>query len=411
MDKESKKGTVVSEDSAYYFRIARRMRVIMVGLILCLAVFVVAMFSLNREEITVENLKYFLRYIDTRQAEKSAATDTIVYDEIDSILRFGVYKNALVAVGYDQVQVYDLTGEAIMDINQVNSTPILLTGDKYMMVYNLGGMTFQLYSSIAKEYEESFPYGIGVAALGDTGRFLVSTRTMEYRSVVYVYDKDFEQIYRWYTPDKLVMDAAFRPGDKEFIIAALGTDETGTGYAEIILCETDREEKRAQFRIPDEVIYSARYTEDGGYVLVGGKAVYYYDREHTLVGTVSYNGYTPTYVYTNGEQTVITINENIVGSNYRVIVTDAVGETVYDGTVSGEITEILLEEDALYLLMDRSLMRVSLETGNQISGEITANAISVLRLDADTLLLCYAKETRVIDIDTFFFGEKMDQPR
>jgi hypothetical protein len=183
-----------------------------------------------------------------------------------------VYRNGLVVVGRDRVQIFDLTGEEILDINQSNAAPQLLTSDAYMLIYNIGGTTFQLYNSLSKEYEESYSYPIGCAALGDTGTFLVTTRSMEYRSVVNVYNKNFEQIYRWYSPDKHVMDVSFREGDREFVIAALGTRTDGICYSEIILCQTDREEKRAQFRLEDEIIYRARYTVDGGLILIGGKA-------------------------------------------------------------------------------------------------------------------------------------------
>ena len=378
----------------------------MFSLVIVMAVFMIAMFSVYRDEITVENLKYFLRYIDTRQAEKSATTDTIIYNDTESIVQFGVYKNGLVVVGYDRVQIFDLTGEAILDIDQSNSAPQLVSSDEYMLIYNIGGTTFQVYNSLSKEYEASLEYPISCAAVGDTGTFLIASRAMEYRSVVCVYNKNFEQIYRWYTPDKLVMDADFRDGDKEFLIAALGTTTDGICYTEIIVCETDTEEKKAQFRITDEIIYRARYTSDGGYILIGGKAIYFYNAAGEMIKTVSYSGYTPVMVGTNGEMTYFSLNKNIVGSNYEVTVTDDTGEILYVGSVSGEITTALLHGDALYVLMDRSILRISLETGNQIEKEITANCVSVEALDADTLMLCYAGETRIIDIDRFFFGEE-----
>ncbi|MBP3919855.1 MAG: hypothetical protein J6I50_11890 [Clostridia bacterium] len=393
-------------NASYYFRIAKHFRYLMVALIGVLAVFLVVMFSTYRNEITIENMKYFLRYIDTRQAEKSATTNTIVYNETESIVRLGVYKNGLVVVGYDRVQIYDLTGEAILNIAQSNASPQLAVSDASLLIYNIGGTTFQVYNSLSKEFEASLEYPISCAAVGNSGTFLIATRAMEYRSVVYVYNKNFEQIYRWYTPDKLVMDADFRDGDKEFMIAALGTTTEGVCYTEIILCETDKEEKKAQFRIEDEIIYRVRYTSDGGYILIGGKAIYYYNAQGERINTVSYSGYTPTTVDTNGTLSYFSVNKNIVGSNYEVTVTDQTGKVLYVGTVYGEITKALLHENALYLLFDRSVLRISLETGNQIEKEISANCITIQALDKNTLMLCYANETRIIDIDQFFFGEE-----
>lgn len=401
---DEKKAPTEDAGAAYYFRIAKRFRIAAFFLLGVMIIFIVVMLSVNRDEITVENLRYFLRYIDTRQAEKSATTDTVVYGDTESIVRFGVYRNGLVVVGHDRVQIFDLTGEEILDITQSNAAPQLLTSDEYMLIYNIGGTTFQLYNSLSKEYEESYPYPIGCAALGDTGTFLITTRSMEYRSVVNVYNSNFEQIYRWYSPDKHIMDASFRNGDKEFVLAALGTLDNGTCYAEIILCETDKEEKRAVFRIEDEIIYRARYTEDGGLVLLGGKAVYVYDRDMQKIAEVSYGGYTPVMMDSTGDYTYFTLNKNIVGSNYTVTVIDGVGEILYSGDVNGEIKGAVLHPDAMYLLFDRSVMRISMETGEQISREIAPNCITIESLDENTVMLCYAEFTRIIDIDSFFFG-------
>ena len=398
---EEKKQTELGQ--TYYLRIARRIRIVMIALVFVLAAFLVFMLSRYRSEITVENLKYFLRYIDTRQAEKSATTDVIVYDDIDSIVQFGVFKNSIAVVGYDQAQLYDLTGEATLNVSKVNAQPTLLCSDKYMMVYNVGGTTFQLYNSLSCVYEESYDFGIGVAALGDTGRFLISSRSIEYRSVVNVYDKDFEPIYRWYTPDKLVMAADFANGDSEFLIAALGNRDDGSFYTEILLCETDKEEKKLDFVLNDEIIYKARYTEDGGFILIGGKAVYFYDKDGALTTEVTYGGYTPVNVDTDGDMTYFVVNQNVVGSNYHITVMDKNGKLLYQNPIYGEITKVLTHGNAVYVLLDRSVVRIAMETGNQIEKEVPTNAITLLSLDEGSLALCYAGETQVLNIDSFFF--------
>lgn len=406
---ETEKKEALSPQSKYYFRLASHFRVLVIALTVILCVFVVLMYSAYREEITVENLRYFLRYIDTRQAEKAATTDVIVYDEIESIVRFGVYKNGLAVVGYDEVQLYDITGEAILDLDQTNAAPNLISGERYMLVYNIGGMTFQVFNSLKCVYEGAYTYGIGCAAMSDEGSFLVSTRSMEYRSVVNVYDKDFNLIYRWNTPDKLVMASDFRDDGEEFIIAALGTERDGSSFTEILVCERGTEDKKAQFRLADEMIIRVAYTNDGGYVLVGEKAIYYYNEDSECTNTVSFGGYTPTAVDTTGELTYFTVNKNLVGSNYALCVTDDKGKILYEGNVAGEITEALTMQDAVYLLLDRSVLRISYETGNQIERPIETNGITLLALDEDTLVCCYADQTRILDVGATFFDESQGE--
>ncbi|MBQ4290422.1 MAG: hypothetical protein II719_04425 [Clostridia bacterium] len=389
----------------YYFRIARYLRIGKFFAIGMFVAFLVFAFVLYREEMTAENLQYFFRYIDTRNAEKSATTDTITYSGIDSPVQFGIFKGGLVVVSNEAVQIYDLTGETTIDVSVANASPHLLCGDRYMMVYNVGAKTFQLYTTLGTVYEESYKYEIGVASLGTAGSFLLSTRSVEYRSVVTAYDRNFEPVYRWSTPDKLVMAAAFAQGDKEFLIAAAGTNTDGSYYTEILVCEIGKEEKRLNFSLNDEIIYRVGYASDGGFILVGRKAVYFYEKDGTQRAVQSFEGYSPTSVGIYDGYLYYTVNKNLVGSNYELSVVEADGTLKYRSQINGEITRVLVWGEHAYILLDRSLLQIDLSTGAVQSREVKANAVTVLGMDSSTIALCYTSETIVINTESFF-GEE-----
>ena len=79
-----------------------------------------------------------------------------------------------------------MQGDTLLSVSKTNSSPILLTSDKYILVYNAGGNSFQIYSTVSCLYEDTFDYAISCAALNDNGMFLVATKSREYRSVVHV---------------------------------------------------------------------------------------------------------------------------------------------------------------------------------------------------------------------------------
>ena len=200
-------------------RLANRFRRIKILCVILLISFLVAMVVLFRDSITIENMRYFLRYLDTRQAQ-SDSVSTIKYDST-SVTDAALFKGGLVLVDPDRIGLYDLNGDSILSVEKSNPAPLCVCNSDMFLVYSIGSNNYQIYNSLTCLHEETLDYPISFACVSEKGYYLIGTKSMEYRSMINIYDADFEMIYQWSSPDKYLFGAAIRPDGREFAAASL----------------------------------------------------------------------------------------------------------------------------------------------------------------------------------------------
>lgn len=376
-------------------KILRRVRVIAV---IVLISFLVMMVVLFRDSITIENLQYFLRYLDTRQAQ-SDTISSIPYDS-SSVSDIAVYKGGLAMVDSASVSLYDLNGDVIMTKEAANTSPLISSGDTTFLVYNIGGNTVQMYNSLTCLFDQTYDNPISCAAVNNDGMFFVGTRSMEYRSVIDVYNKNFELIYQWFSPDKYLMCADLKDGGDSLVTAAIYANEDGSNSAVVSVYRTNSEDVQSEITLTDQIPLSVHFQSNGGIVLITDRGLQFYDDALKLKNEVTYTGYVPVRAESFDEYSYFALNKNVVGSQHEITVTDRDGNVLFSKNVEGEITDCTRSGDMLYFLMERQLVCVSPRDGRVSKLDIDAGATAITATEND-LLICRPGVTDVLSISTF----------
>lgn len=376
-------------------KILRRVRVIAV---IVLISFLVMMVVLFRDSITIENLQYFLRYLDTRQVQ-SDTISSIPYDS-SSVSDIAVYKGGLAMVDSASVSLYDLNGDVIMTKEAANTSPLISSGDTTFLVYNIGGNTVQMYNSLTCLFEQTYDNPISCAAVNNDGMFFVGTRSMEYRSVIDVYNKNFELIYQWFSPDKYLMCADLKDGGDSLVTAAIYANEDGSSSAVVSVYRTNSEDVQSEITLTDQIPLSVHFQSNGGIVLITDRGLQFYDDALKLKNEVTYTGYVPVRAESFDEYSYFALNKNVVGSQHEITVTDRDGNVLFSKNVEGEITDCTRSGDMLYFLMERQLVCVSPRDGRVSKLDIDAGATAITATEND-LLICRPGVTDVLSISTF----------
>lgn len=376
-------------------KILRRVRVIAV---IVLISFLVMMVVLFRDSITIENLQYFLRYLDTRQAQ-SDTISSIPYDS-SSVSDIAVYKGGLAMVDSASVSLYDLNGDVIMAKEAANTSPLISSGDTTFLVYNIGGNTVQMYNSLTCLFDQTYDNPISCAAVNNDGMFFVGTRSMEYRSVIDVYNKNFELIYQWFSPDKYLMCADLKDGGDSLVTAAIYANEDGSSSAVVSVYRTNSEDVQSEITLTDQIPLSVHFQSNGGIVLITDRGLQFYDDALKLKNEVTYTGYVPVRAESFDEYSYFALNKNVVGSQHEITVTDRDGNVLFSKNVEGEITDCTRSGDMLYFLMERQLVCVSPRDGRVSKLDIDAGATAITATEND-LLICRPGVTDVLSISTF----------
>ncbi len=393
------------ETNEYYFALSHRFKIAKYLSFLTLILFIVFMVSRFGNEITVENLRYILKYMDTKQGSISRTYSDIQYDSVGNA-DFALYKGDLTVVGTDGMHIYDINGKSILSAKYGYLNPKVLVSDQYVLIYDLSGSSFSVYNSFGLLYEETLDYPISSAAISDSGMFLIATRTKEYRSVVYCYNKDFKRIYNWYSSDKYVLSTSIDSDGSQFIISACNVTDRGDFRSEILICNPNVEDKKAEMSFEDEAVIQSAFFEDQSYALLSDLSLYLYDSFHRQKLQYVYpSGQVPTAFYTSEEMGffMVASHENVVGNESSVIFFNSSGETVYTGTVSGDIYDVRFGQSSAYVLTNEAVFMIDFSAKKSYDVKIDKHAKKIFLVGSDTLLICYTSRTEVKNINEMFF--------
>ena len=223
---------------------------------------------------------------------------------------------------------------------------------------------------------------------------------MEYRSVIDVYNKNFELIYQWFSPDKYLMCADLKDGGDSLVTAAIYANEDGSSSAVVSVYRTNSEDVQSEITLTDQIPLSVHFQSNGGIVLITDRGLQFYDDALKLKNEVTYTGYVPVRAESFDEYSYFALNKNVVGSQHEITVTDRDGNVLFSKNVEGEITDCTRSGDMLYFLMERQLVCVSPRDGRVSKLDIDAGATAITATEND-LLICRPGVTDVLSISTF----------
>ena len=278
------------------------------------------------------------------------------------------------------------------------SNPVVLTGDKYLLVYGLSENTYTIYNTFSQLHTESLDYPISAAAVSDKGMYAIVTRSAEYRSVVYLYNQNFDRIGAVYK-DKYIIDVKFNPDSSELLITSLFSDK-GNYCTEIVNYVPFSETHSASKIVENSMPITTGYNRDNGYSVVYDNKIEFYDSEYVLRNTFDYYpNLIPITTEITKDYTIITYSENIVGDDIKVLVFNKSGEIVLNASANGQPKKIKCYNDNVYVLFDGSVCKISILDGTLLYYNTEKNALDLLVVDEKTVLVCFSNHTSKVSIE------------
>lgn len=150
-----------------YEKVSRRLRILKLALIFVLIAFIIGGLFVLREEFTAENLRFLLRDIGFSSPSLGLDASSLSFD-YDTSLRADLYHSDLVLLRRSLLEVYSFSGSRSLSQEVAFSSPALVTGDKYMLAYDIGGSKLGIYNSFSELYTETFDYKIALQTSPET---------------------------------------------------------------------------------------------------------------------------------------------------------------------------------------------------------------------------------------------------
>ncbi len=129
--------------------------------------------------------------------------------------------NCLALVDDSHLFIHNTDGKMIFSAQHTYSNPIMTIGEKKILLYDLGGKSFSLYSKYKNIYTKSTDEPILIARLGKKDTAAVVTKSEKYPSVLMVYDENGKNIFNYRSVSRII-DVTFNSDSSGCYITTIG---------------------------------------------------------------------------------------------------------------------------------------------------------------------------------------------
>lgn len=385
------KETVFQSDKMKKYR---RLKWIALILFLTFVAFGVVAF---REEITLENFRYLFKYVSFSGSGGYARDGTVIYYDEDDSNRFAVYRGDLVVANNSGVSLFDPYGNLSMSDSFSMSNPVIVNAGKYLVVYDLGGYYLKVYNSFSLLHEKSFDYKIQSVATNVNGYICVASSEKSYHSALFVFNDDFQQVFKWSSPDKFVTDCAISSTNDIYLTTIRA--ENGDLICELTGLSIGSKQANFTLALPEELPIEL-YPDRSGTILLSDRSLCRVrsDGKDGASARVDFDEDSIDLYVIGDDVCAVAQNELLVGVNYKLHVFDSSLNEIGTMNFSTQILDMKTYGDSVYLLTRSKFYRIadgSVSEEFAIDGDYSCFEL----LSADSVALCSDQSAviRVLD--------------
>ncbi len=391
----------------YYSSVSLGYRIAKYISIVLLVVFVIFSFTFLRKDITLENLRYLLKFISFTNTETSITAPKINYASGDPN-RLDLFIGDLCTLSPSGYALYDSQGNQIMSESINYSSPVLKTSNGFALCYDLDGSEFAILNTFTLLYEGTSEFPINDATIANDGSFAIASSSREYRTAITLYNSDFEPISKVYKNDHL-MALEYMPDASKVAIMTAGA-EGGGFYTKIELIAPGQTAAAASAVI-DSLGYSLYYLNDGISV-VTDEGVFFFDGELNLKSSTPHASQL---AMTDASDKYLTVmySDGVIGKSYTARVFDANGRLAYEGKFEGKLVGVDSDEsgDYIFILTGNELSRINLINKKISTLTVESDAIDLLVSDTETVLVAlknYALTYSLTALEEHYYDRSSD---
>lgn len=379
----------ISEPYKYYEGVASAFRYAKFIAIFIAVLFFVVMLSFFKDDISVENFQYVLKYISTDESSL-ITTNKIHYPTSDS-KALTLYKGDFVSSGANGIALYDTNGSMVLEIDETFSNPVFSTG-KYGLCYDLSGNKYVIFNTFAALHSDTTDYPIAEAVMSDSGDFAILTKSREYKTVIEIYDADYQLIGK-VNKNSYTFDIDIKNG---YIAYATVNSADSRYLTNIYSLKLKTDDEVCVSTLYDEFPLDIKYSENG-MIVVTDKSIRFYDSDFSQVAAYMFAAQTPAGLYLSDEYALLYFSKNMIGSENEVKIYDSNGVLMYSEMLSGKINSLDILDNYAIVHTNNSIYRIDI-TGNATETVRINTGADKAMLQADySVLLCFDNYANLID--------------
>ena len=386
--KKRKKNMQTLSVEQYYENRARRLSHVRYACLLLTVLFVVYGFAVHGEELTPENFRYMLKFVNLTEEDDVTEANTVRFDYASGNIG-GIFRGDVAVLNGDGLSLYGWDAEKLFSVSFRMESPRLAVTPQSIFAYDLGGSEVRIFNSYSQYARLTMSYPIYGFAACDSGAFAVITSEKNYRTAVCVYDSNARQVYKRLLSDTYVDQIALSPDGSEFL--ALGHYAQGGDLITLLQrYSLSDEEPVFTASYTGELPLRVAYLSNERFAVLTGSALRCYDagsaENESPVGTLSLNDSSLQGCNFSEGHVLLTFSDSGLsgGTILQVYGDDASLQGTY--RYEGAVNDKLVLSDSLCVLTMGEVTVTPLSGGEPTIYEIGKDALQLLN-DGEILIL------------------------
>ncbi|MBR0232392.1 MAG: hypothetical protein IJQ53_09230 [Clostridia bacterium] len=392
--KKNKRETPTVE--GHYIKLGRRAAFVRYTCLLLVILFAVYSFMAHKDDITLENFRYMMKFVNIGEEAEKPKGSVIRFDGSEAT-RGLIYKGDLAVLSESGLAIIGWDGETMLKDAISLDYPKMLTNGTDLFCFDIGGKELKVYNSYSRRETKipAFEYPIHWVAASQSGSFAVVSSAQGYRSAVYVYDKEYRLIYSCLFGNKYVDFADMSADGRELLVAGHYA-ENADMTAFVSRYSLNSETPLCEYSFIGETPFGIYYT-DSGYSLVTGDCIRnFVTISEDPAAVISFAGKRLMSARMYGDRALVTYSTEGLSGGTELVVYDFTGKALFSERFDTSLSDTLLCGGTVYALSPGEL------TAGHISSGITdiySIPTSFARLipDGDRVILFSADTARYFD--------------
>ena len=369
-----------------YEALAKRFRTAKFVALFLLIAFLLGGLLILHNQFTAENLRYLLKDLDFSAPALGMESRGFSFD-FDTTQRAALYRGDLALIRRSGIEVYSFSGNQSLSDSIAFSSPELIVSEKYLLAYDIGGHKVNLYNGFSKLWEETYPYSVFCADVADNGTYAVVTGEKGYHSALYVYNANFEKIFRWASADKVASDLSICKEDPSLIAVSTLRSVGGDLNCETLVFRTGSSEVYKSFTVAGEMPIRLDFIRKDLCVLLTDEALHLIDLNDSAEVTEPIDQNALSRYYCDGTYAVLVKDSGLIGTSLSVSVYELSAPKTEPKrfTLETQVLDIASGGRTLYFLSYGALHSYKLDSGSLTSSPLKSEFRQILPLSADRI--------------------------
>jgi hypothetical protein len=388
----------IDTDKAYndfYASVSILFRIASFILFIAFLVYIVYSAFGSQALFSYDGFDYLVRNFALTFDEKRSDTVYSIRYNPDASRSFALIDNKLALSGNSGISIFSETGRLLCTDSFSFKSPIMLSSDKYALVYDSGNNDYVIYNSFTRVHARSTDKPIRGASMSRDGSFAIITSSDEYNSTVEVYNQNFKLINR-FNKSGYVVDVDIENG-RVLISTVNNSAELGCYKLEVILYDLSTEQTVFSDELECSLPLSCKMTTDGFIAVCSNESILYNLRKDKF----EIHSYEESYLsdfYISSELLVLILDRPGHELLYDILAINIENDVIYQYSFEQPVYDFVLMDNNTCILTEGGLRILSPESDSIILFDGAAKDCKLLVNNMRSLYLCSSTSAPLIDI-------------